>query len=305
MIGHGRWRDAEDPAVKRIYYFKDEESWASDPTGRIIYVARGGRSNYLIDVKENKRYSWNLSPPTYEPVTVEPFVHRITGIGLTFDRNEGETEAGLREIVNNFSIINNTTAAHTGNGIYLIVGLATDVRNIEIYIDEKDRNLGFIPAFDDRRATLFRGFLAQGTYAFYWDLHDFDGSAVDESSQYGFQATVKIDETLGYHRVLSLTPDGVTDDEQLQIDFEIEDKTPADVPLERFSVGLRQRVVCQTYSNPDLLGMESRPTGLFDLPLYEAIDNTLDVDINHFDNYQPPGGSCPARLGFASEYICQ
>ena len=55
----------EDPPVKRIYYFRDGESWASDPTGRLIYVVREGRSNYIIDVKENRRYSWNLSPPPY------------------------------------------------------------------------------------------------------------------------------------------------------------------------------------------------------------------------------------------------
>ena len=271
--------DIEDPPVKRIYYFKDEESWASDPTGRIIYVVRGGRSNYLIDVKENKRYSWDLSPPPYMDVTVEPFVHRDTGIGLPFNRNEGEIEAGLREIVNNFSITNNTASTHADNGIYLIVGLATDVRNIEIYIDEVDSPF----SFDDRRATLFRGFLAQGTYAFYWDLHDFDGEPVEPlagDGDDGHQATVKIDETEGYHRVLSFTPDGEVEDEQLQLPLNIKTKTPADVPLERFSVGLRERVVCQTYSNPDLLGMESRPTGLFDLPIYEAIDNSLDVDIN-------------------------
>ena len=272
----------EDPPVKRIYYFRDEESWASDPTGRIIYVVRGGRSNYLIDVKENRRYSWNLSPPPYMSVQVERFVHRNTGFGLPFNRNDGEIRAGLREIVNSFSITNNTTSDHADTGIYLKVGLATDVRNIEIYIDEVDEGL-LIPQPDDRRATLFRGFLAQGTYAFYWDLHDFDGEPVDPlagDGDDGHQATVKIEETEGYHRVLSFTPGGEVDDEQLQLPVNIKTKTPEDVPLERFSVGLRQRVVCQTYSNPDLLGIESRPTGLFDLPIYETIDNSLDVDIN-------------------------
>ena len=72
----------EDPPAKRIYYFRDGESWVSDPTGRLIYVTRQGRSNYIIDVKENRRYSWNLSPPpdsVNRDVLVEPFVHRNTG----------------------------------------------------------------------------------------------------------------------------------------------------------------------------------------------------------------------------------
>ena len=166
--------------------------------------------------------------------------------------------------------------AHSDTGIYLIVGLATDVQDIEIYIDRDDAPF----QRDDRRANLYRGSLSQGTYCFYWDLHDPDGDPVDSSSDPDYVARLKVEETSGYQRVLSVSPTDETHDDELEFDFSISHKNPSDVPLERFSVWLRQRVVCLTYSNPDLLNMESRPTGLHPLPIYETIDNSLDVDIN-------------------------
>lgn len=263
--------DTTGNPVKRLYYFDNVESWASDPTGRIIYVAREARDNYLIDVRANKRYTWDLSPPPHTLVTVEQFVHRNSGIGVEFSRNESEMESQVREIVNRFRIINNKTSAHANNGIYVVLALETDVQSIEVYIDRDDAPF----ARDDRRATLYRGPLEQGSYVFYWDLHDLDAEPVNTTD--GYVARVKIEDN-GLQRVLSATPGGSINDSELELDFRIETKSPSNVPVERFSVGLRQKAVCWTFSNPDLLDMESRPTGLFPVPLYEAIDNTRDVD---------------------------
>ena len=280
----------DDESVKRIYYFDDDESWATDPTGRLIYVVREGRSNYFIDVKENRRYFWDLTPPP-EGIEIRNanIIHRGQSISLVNRRNEGEIEAGVREVVNFFTIINRTDRADTG--VYAIVGLATDVRNIEIYVDEIDS-----PAsFDDRRATLFRGYLEQGTYAFYWDLHNFDGNPVDPlagDGSDGHKITVAINETEGYHRSMSYTPSGEIHDE-LALALNIKAKRPSDVPVERFSVGRRTRVGCFTYSNPDLLEMETRPTKLFSESFYQVIDNSLDADIQQTITIDLPDGTSP------------
>ena len=172
---------------------------------------------------------------------VGPFIHRNVSIGLPFSRNDGEMKAGIREIVNRFYI---TTPNRGNTGVYLVVGLTTDVQDIEIYIDRDDAPF----QRDDRRASLYRGSLEQGTYCFYWDLHDPDGDPVDPSSDPRYVARLKVEETSGYQRVLSLTPTGTVEDDELEITFPITGKSPVDVPLERFSVGLRQRVVCLTYN---------------------------------------------------------
>lgn len=273
VVVHWLGDSSEPDGVKRAYQLPRHASWVQDENGRLLFVVAPDTTPYFIDVKENVRYEWDLSRIDF-PVFIDftTIYHGDRELQqLSDQRNENAMRLGNVEDVPSFRERIEDTTPTGYSPMYVVAQLATDIGEIEIAITQRDEFLGFDAiARDDTEVTLYSGPIKQGSYMWYWDSRDAEGNPIEVEGE-TYKLVGKIHETDIEERRIA----GEEDEKVAELDITWD---PDDVLPEHFTILKQRRFTCLTYVNPEL-NIESRPSPIRELPVYDVLENSRNRDI--------------------------
>ena len=271
VVAHWLGDDDTPQGVKRLYYLPRQASWVQDERGRLMFIVAPNEKPYFIDVKTNRRYNWdNKRFDTMPQGYVWGIGSVAPGVGDLVERRDvNAMRGGKVETLVTFQVVQPPNRS----AVYVRLELATDVGDIEIYID---RVVG--AGADDRQTNLYAGAIEQGSYLWYWDAHNFHGNPISDEHQY--QAVCRIYTREGVSIVATdgeaagdnnpLSRDRIEVKRRFRIDFDA-----GALERENLTIQFQQRFVCFTYVNEDF-PMESRPSPVYVESVYDVWENSLD-----------------------------